>query len=382
MAVIFAMLPTFLARFAAAVLSMLYLLPLSAMVFKQGMWLDFAVPLLAVELHGMLSDVESGIAAGRRVSESRTLHSRSHVPVWAKLLTAVLVAIGIVLLWAASPRASEPQTEIGYISGYENEAMVRWVSDTGAESLQPLKPVLDGDRFEFLDDSARVTVVIGDTTRNLSRATVGADAIVMHARDAREPLAIERVLSFLVSVADPTPRHAEEEGVAAAAVRETGDGAILEVPVLRPDNQQLIAGKRSIALAWQASHKPVRVVHEDPNGNIVFDDKSDDCTEQWIATLEPGVHLIQLTDSAGRTIESHVRVVDPSLLPARILSPNTHGSEARHVLDALRLATDPSELWRLEAYLRVTTSDGVDGDMNRLRRMLEHGDRIVISAKD
>ena len=57
-AYIFARLKGFIAKLTASIATLLVLLPASFYLFKSGVWLDFAIPLAAVEFHAMFGDIE------------------------------------------------------------------------------------------------------------------------------------------------------------------------------------------------------------------------------------------------------------------------------------------------------------------------------------
>lgn len=68
-AVLFAHLPGFVAKLAATVVTLVVILPASFWLFRSGVWLDFALPLAAVELHAIAAEIEEKL--GRQ-------HARPH----------------------------------------------------------------------------------------------------------------------------------------------------------------------------------------------------------------------------------------------------------------------------------------------------------------
>jgi CHASE2 domain-containing sensor protein len=57
-AIAFAHLTGFAAKLAASAITLAVLLPISFWLFRSGIWLDFAIPLAAVEIHAMISEFE------------------------------------------------------------------------------------------------------------------------------------------------------------------------------------------------------------------------------------------------------------------------------------------------------------------------------------
>ena len=67
-ALIFARLEGAVAKAVASAVTLVLLLPISFWLFRSGLWLDFAIPLAAVEFHAMVGDAEKKI--GESVSQS------------------------------------------------------------------------------------------------------------------------------------------------------------------------------------------------------------------------------------------------------------------------------------------------------------------------
>jgi len=55
---VFAHLPGLAAKLVASALTLVLLLPISFLLFRSGVWLDFAIPLAAVEMHAMIGGIE------------------------------------------------------------------------------------------------------------------------------------------------------------------------------------------------------------------------------------------------------------------------------------------------------------------------------------
>jgi CHASE2 domain-containing sensor protein len=57
--ILFSIMGTYLAKIVSGVVVLVVLLPLTFSMFKYGLWLDFALPLLGVQLHELVARVKS-----------------------------------------------------------------------------------------------------------------------------------------------------------------------------------------------------------------------------------------------------------------------------------------------------------------------------------
>ncbi|SVD86106.1 uncharacterized protein METZ01_LOCUS438960, partial [marine metagenome] len=62
--VIFALTETFAAKLISGLVTLILLLPLTFSFFKYGLWLDFALPLLGVQIHETVTRWERTLAGG------------------------------------------------------------------------------------------------------------------------------------------------------------------------------------------------------------------------------------------------------------------------------------------------------------------------------
>ena len=73
-AVVFAYLPNFTAKMIASAITLLLLIPATFLLFTSGVWLDFAIPLMAVEFHAMYGEFDEKISAQHHRKNTVRIH--------------------------------------------------------------------------------------------------------------------------------------------------------------------------------------------------------------------------------------------------------------------------------------------------------------------
>lgn len=248
------------------------------------------------------------------------------------------------------------QVEAGLVDSVPAGARLVRVGPGGAmERLLRLQPLFAGDSVTLFTARARARLRLYPDTVHW---VCGANAEPPCPTGFRVPAPRRRggtvaALAELVrqSLAGLFSGEAWSRSVTAAA---RGDGE-LALPMLGLDSR-IAAGRRPIVVAWTGGVPPyeVRLVRDGAGELASASAVRDRRAALGPLDLQPGLHAVQVRDSAGRTRLTRFQVVPGDSMP-RVVLPATSLSEgSKALLAAVGLAGQEQGRWAWEAYLQLS----------------------------
>lgn len=210
-------------------------------------------------------------------------------------------------------------------------------------------PIQKGDQLSVVNDNTSLEVSLA----NGKRLKVDKSKSQIAQQAGEVPALSGNLMNWVASLAK---KESKEPRIITAASRNSNEGGKLSIPLLK-DDTTLIAGDRTLALAWQGGKAPyeVKLVRRDTQMvGAVFQGVENNRIMEKI-NLAPGAYELVVSDSAGTTWREKVIAVSNRSLPEIPVEFQSMSSSLKQVLTASWLASIEDGKWDLEAYTLIAT---------------------------
>jgi hypothetical protein len=213
----------------------------------------------------------------------------------------------------------------------------------------------NGDKIQLVDLETQLTLQLIGKQKDIRISRNNEMPYPVRLERTSEPSAWATLSWFLHELA---PR--EEESRARLTTTHIRGGNSLPRLHLFDRDQQIVAGRRSIAVAWKGEDGASVSVAIALNGQLIARGTT---TEQiWISPildLKPGTYVFELAAS-GRKSTNTFKVIDPSEMPRTFddASLDTSEEDLRKTLSAGVLASVSNGAFALEAFQKVVPLAG------------------------
>lgn len=254
---------------------------------------------------------------------------------------------GLLLL---GPAAGAEEREVGFIESYGPPGAALTIRRGAADvPVRLCARILDGDRIHLTRPNERVVLRLTDRPEPVVVTAARGDYVVEASPDGRGLLdgVWDSILDAMNLLDTP------ERTRVSASIRGGGDE--FAVPLLSAP-QTLLAGVRSLTLAWLPDRLPVAITLRPAKGPPLVKDAKG-LGGVWTSgplDLRPGEYTVEIAPRGARAVTGRLRVVARGTEPAlpKELADPALPEAVRSFGAATWLALrDPS--WRLEALQRV-----------------------------
>lgn len=288
-------------------------------------------------------------------------------------MSARLALAGLVL--AAPAPVLGRQVEAGLVDSLApRDRLVRILAGGTAERLLRLQPLHVGDSVELRSPNAQARLrLYPDGTQWVCAPGVRAGCragfrVPAPARRGGTVTAVAELVGAWF-----TGLFSGESWTRTVSAASRGDDEIT-IPLL-PAGATIAAGRRAIDLAWTGGRPPftVRLVRDRRGEVAVATGLNSRRASLGVVEVAPGLHAVQVRDSAGVSRLARFLVVPPDSVPS-FPGAGTAGwsGGSRLLLEAVWLAGIGDGRWSWEAWLRLDRL-GEDETAARVRAELEAG---------
>lgn len=288
---------------------------------------------------------------------------------------ASLVALAALIVFGWSCAEAGTGLVVGRVEGFEGgPADYRVLRDGRPIPVDFFLELFDGDEISVLHDSHRIRLDLYYGDGRLVEWGKRQGPLVVRAG------AVPTVGMNFRRWAWSWFAQAREENSISVHVRGAGGVVPLSLPLLSERPGRVIAGTRTLALAWYGGRPPyqVRVYQVDTQSPMLSLEKIGEVrVRSGSIALPQGAYVVEVRDADGSQVSGRFEALLKDQVPAdpAELSQSRLPDPVRNTMVAVWLASRGNGAWVLEAYQRVVPLAASYYPAGLLRDTLEQGER-------